>query len=203
MLEMDWVERHEFYSKMVMTKPQRFLTKLERCLSPQDLLKGKRTGTTAPGCLVMLDKTCKRQMKIEDFFVAKRPRWGRRLASYREIRANSFAKTSDLHVVKRLAALVVQRFAALVVQRLAALAVQRLAALVVSRFTALVVQRLAALVVQRFAALAVQRFAALVVQRLAALVVQRLAALVMQRLAAIVVQRLAALAVQRFAARVC
>jgi hypothetical protein len=74
MLEMDWVERHEFYSKMVMTKPQRFLTKLERCLSPQDLLKGKRTGTTAPGCLVMLDKTCKRQMKIEDFFVAKRPR---------------------------------------------------------------------------------------------------------------------------------
>ncbi len=74
MLEMDWVERHEFYSRMVMTKPDRFLTKLERCLSPQDLLKGKLTGTTAPGCLVMLDKTRKRQMKIEDFFVAKRPR---------------------------------------------------------------------------------------------------------------------------------
>ena len=74
MLEMDWVERHEFYSSMLKTKPKRFLTKLERCLSPQDLLKGKRTGTTAPGCLVMLDKTRKRQMKIEDCCVVKRPR---------------------------------------------------------------------------------------------------------------------------------
>ena len=74
MLEMDWVERHEFYSSMLKTNPQRFLTMLERCLSPQDLLNGKRTSRTAPGCLVMLDKPGKRQMKIEDFFVVKRPR---------------------------------------------------------------------------------------------------------------------------------
>jgi adenine-specific DNA methylase len=73
MLEMDWVERHEFYRQMARTKPKRFVTMLERCMSPQDLLKGKRTGMMAPWCLVMLDKTRKRQMKIEDFFVAKRP----------------------------------------------------------------------------------------------------------------------------------
>ena len=74
MLEMDWVERHEFYKSIVKTKPQRFVTMLEKCLSPQDLLKGKFTSTTAPTLLVMIDKQRKRQMKIEDFFVAKRPR---------------------------------------------------------------------------------------------------------------------------------
>jgi len=74
MLEMDWVERHEFYSQMVRTKPKRFVTMLQMCLSPHDLLKGKRTSTTAPTWLVMRDKPGKQQMKIEEFFVAKRPR---------------------------------------------------------------------------------------------------------------------------------
>jgi hypothetical protein len=74
MLEMDWVERHVFYNQMVRTKPKRFVTMLQMFMSPQDLLKGKFTSTTAPTLLVMIDKQRKRQMKIEDFFVAKRPR---------------------------------------------------------------------------------------------------------------------------------
>ncbi len=75
MLEMDWVERHEYYNRIAETKPQRFATMLQKSMSPQDLLKGKRTSMAAPGCLVMIDKKRERQrqMKIEDYF-SKRPR---------------------------------------------------------------------------------------------------------------------------------
>jgi hypothetical protein len=74
MLEMDWVERHVFYNQMVRTKPKKFVTMLQMFMSPHDLLKGSGTSREAPTWLVMGDKPGKRQMKIEEFFVAKRPR---------------------------------------------------------------------------------------------------------------------------------
>ena len=78
MLQMDWLERHEFYQFMVLRKPARFIIMLQTFFGPDQLLDGTNLGVAAPsgGPIILMDKSRKRplvQLKINQIF-AKKPR---------------------------------------------------------------------------------------------------------------------------------
>jgi hypothetical protein len=77
MVQMDWTERHECYNSIVLRKPARFITHLNQCFGPDQLMTGAFTGTGCPsgGAIILKDKTRGRlmvQSKIEQFFAKKR-----------------------------------------------------------------------------------------------------------------------------------
>jgi hypothetical protein len=57
MLQMDWVERHEFYQVMVLRKPARFIIMLHTCFGPDQLLNGTNIGVAAPsgGVIILME----------------------------------------------------------------------------------------------------------------------------------------------------